>query len=70
MEINNQRIGRAFVFPFTARAKGYLFEVPVQTASIIWVVLSDYLKNCIVNREARDVQANSLTRQTSKRFGG
>ena len=41
----NQRIGRAFVCPITSKVKGYPFEVPVKTASISGVVLSDHLKN-------------------------
>ncbi len=41
----NQRIGRAFVCPITSKVKGYPFEVPVQTASISGVVLSDHIKN-------------------------
>ena len=41
----NQRIGRAFVCPITSKVKGYPFEVPVQTASVLGVVLSDHFKN-------------------------
>ena len=41
----NQRIGRAFVCPITSKVKGYPFEVPVQTASVSGVVLSDHFKN-------------------------
>jgi mRNA interferase MazF len=41
----NQRIGRAFVCPITSKVKGYPFEVPVDTAGIKGVVLSDHLKN-------------------------
>lgn len=41
----NQRIGRAFVCPITSKVKGYPFEVPVKTATITGVVLSDHLKN-------------------------
>ena len=41
----NQRIGRAFVCPISSKIKGYPFEVPIQTASVSGVVLSDHLKN-------------------------
>ena len=41
----NQRIGRAFVCPITSKVKGYPFEVPIQTASVSGVVLSDHFKN-------------------------
>ena len=41
----NQRIGRAFVCPITSKVKGYPFEVPVHTASVSGVVLSDNFKN-------------------------
>lgn len=41
----NQRIGRAFVCPITSKVKGYPFEVPVHTASVSGVVLSDHFKN-------------------------
>ena len=41
----NQRIGRAFVCPITSKIKGYPFKVPIQTALVSGVVLSDHLKN-------------------------
>jgi mRNA interferase MazF len=41
----NQKIGRAFVCPITSKVKGYPFEVPVKTASVSGVVLSDHFKN-------------------------
>jgi mRNA interferase MazF len=41
----NQRLGRAFVCPITSKVKGYPFEVPIQTASVSGVVLSDHFKN-------------------------
>ncbi len=50
----NQRIGRAFVCPITSKVNGYPFEVPIKTASIAGVVLSDHLKNL-------DWQARSTT---------
>lgn len=50
----NQRIGRAFVCPITSKVKGYPFEVPIKTASVSGVVLSDHFKNL-------DWQARSTT---------
>lgn len=41
----NQKVGRAFVCPITSKVKGYPFEVPIKTATIDGVVLSDHFKN-------------------------
>lgn len=44
-QVYNRVTGRAFVCPITSKPKGYPFEVPVRTAHISGVVLSDQLKN-------------------------
>jgi mRNA interferase MazF len=50
----NLRIGRVFVCPITSNAKGYPFELPIQTKPVNGVVLSDHFKNL-------DWQARSTT---------
>lgn len=50
----NRKTGLCIVCPLTGHAKGYAFEVPVQTAGVQGVVLADHVR--CVDWQARDAQ--------------
>jgi mRNA interferase MazF len=43
--VYKEKTGLAVMVPITSQAKGYPFEVPVNTKAIKGVILSDHLKN-------------------------